>query len=110
MALGRQSSIEFVGQEGLRGSDGASYRIPVGAIGLPPAQPTRAMPGGQRDRVIEKEDRRPPSGRSEREAPAAKLGDARDPERAPVVAHDSAAGIDEAPAVAGEKTPTAGGM
>ena len=47
MALGGRPSIEFVGQKRSRGFDGASHRVAVGAIGLPPAHRTRAMPGSR---------------------------------------------------------------
>ena len=40
-------------------------------------------------------------------APISELGQARDPQRAPVVAHDSAVVVDEAAAVAGEQAASA---
>jgi hypothetical protein len=110
MALGRQPSIEFVGHEGPQGSDGERDRVPVGAIGVPPAHRTRAMPGRQRDGVVEKKDGRPPAGRGKRKAPAAELGDTSDPQRASVVTHHRAAGVDQASAVTGEQPASAGGV
>jgi hypothetical protein len=60
--------------------------------------------GGQRDSVVEEEDRRPAVGPGQRHAPVAKLGQAGDPQRrAAVVAHDLLALVDDAAAVASEQ-------
>lgn len=94
----RSVVIELDGTQ--RWIDGVAVR----AIRVTPARRAGAVSGGQRDRVVEEEDRRPAVGPGQRHAPVAKLGQARDPQgRAAVVAHDLLGLIDDAAAVAGEQ-------
>jgi hypothetical protein len=97
-ALGREPPIELDGTQ--RWIDSVAIR----AIHVAPARRTGAVSGGQRDSVVEEEDRRPAVGPGQRHAPVAKLGQASDPQRrAAMVAHDLLVRVDDAAAVASEQ-------
>jgi hypothetical protein len=68
------------------------------------------MSRGERDCVIEKEQRCPPPGASEWPAPASEFGTARDPQRTSVVAHDALMIVDHAPSVSREHASGAHGV
>jgi hypothetical protein len=60
------------------------------------------MPGGQGNRVVEEEQRRPPSRSGQLEPPTTELGEAGDPQRTAMVADDVLVVVDHAAAVTGE--------
>ena len=101
-ALALESRVEFLGQQGAWRLRAPSHGVSVGAVVVAPAGGARAMAGCECHRVVEEEERRPPSWTCERPAPTLELRPADDPERRTVMANHTLFVIDHTAAVSGE--------
>jgi hypothetical protein len=110
MALGAEAVIELGREEWRRGADGARHRRAVCIVVGAATGGAGSVACGQRDGIVEEEQRGPAPRTREREAPIAELGDARDPQRAAVVAHDTLVIIHDTATVAGEQATRCDGV
>ena len=104
VSLGDESYVELLGEQRGRyvqlGANGVAIADVVGAA----ARRAGPMACGQRNGVIEEEDRSPAAWRRQRMPPVPERRSAHDPQRAPVVPHDATVIVDEAAPVAGEQS------
>lgn len=101
-ALGIQAPVELRCEQRPRCACRPRNGVSVCAIIVAAAQRTRSMARGERNGIIEKEQRCPPAWPRERPAPAAEFRPARDPHGAAVMPHDPLFVVDHAATVARE--------
>jgi hypothetical protein len=88
----------------------AGGRVPVGAVRRRPARRARAVPGCERDCVVEEEEGRPAAGLVQWLALAPVGREANDPEIPLMVSDEAPGSIDEAAAVSGEQAAGGNGL